>query len=542
MGELTYVFGHRRPDTDSVTSAIALSFLKNALGFNTKPVILDDINNETKFVLDYFKVEVPGFLNDVKLQVKDIEYYNDCYIYEKETIKEAYDYMKEHNITGVPLVDKTRKLKGLITVKMVADEFINGDYTHLVTSYDNIIRTLSGKEILKFDNEIDGNIIAAAFRSTTILNDISVNRNNILIVGDRHSVIEYAVNNGVQLIVLVGNHEIKNEHLEIARKNKVNIIQTPYDTFNTTKMIVFSGYVKKLLSDERVERVQLDEYYDNFISLSNKQGYNNYPLVSKEDMCLGLIRVTDIKKKHRKKVILVDHNESMQSVVGLDEAEILEIVDHHKIGDLTTNKPINFRNMTVGSTNTIVYLMYKETNIRIPAKIAGIMMAGIISDTVCLTSPTATETDKEALEALAKIAMVNVKEFSRLMFKEGTKLDGKSKEEILNEDMKVFPIKDKKVAISQIFTLNAEEILENKQDYIEMMMHMARVKEYNIFAFCITDINAKGSYLLYSESSEEVLKEALNVDKIEQGIYMPGIVSRKKQFVPVLMKYLEHEL
>lgn len=542
MGELTYVFGHRRPDTDSVTSAIALSFLKNALGFNTKPVILDDINNETKFVLDYFKVEVPGFLNDVKLQVKDVEYYNDCYIYEKETIKEAYDYMKEHNITGVPLVDKTRKLKGLITVKMVADEFINGDYTHLVTSYDNIVRTLSGREILKFDNEIDGNIIAAAFRSTTILNDISVDRNNILIVGDRHSVIEYAVNNGVQLIVLVGNHEIKKEHLEIARKNKVNIIQTPYDTFNTTKMIVFSGYVKKLLSDERVERVQLDEYYDNFISLSNKQGYNNYPLVSKEDMCLGLIRVTDIKKKHRKKVILVDHNESMQSVVGLDEAEILEIVDHHKIGDLTTNKPINFRNMTVGSTNTIVYLMYKETNIRIPAKIAGIMMAGIISDTVCLTSPTATETDKEALEALAKIAMVNVKEFSRLMFKEGTKLDGKSKEEILNEDMKVFPIKDKKVAISQIFTLNAEEILENKQDYIEMMMNMARAKEYNIFAFCITDINAKGSYLLYSESSEEVLKEALNVDKIEQGIYMPGIVSRKKQFVPVLMKYLEHEL
>lgn len=541
MSKLTYVFGHRRPDTDSVTSAIALSFLKNELGFNTKPVILDDINNETKFALDYFGVEVPEFLNDVKLQVKDLDYYTDCYLYENVTIKEAYDYMKKNNITGVPLVDRARLLKGLVTVKMIGNELINGDYTHLVTSYDNIVKTLSGKEILKFDNEIDGNVIAAAFRSTTILNDISVDRNNILIVGDRHSVIEYAVNSGVQLIVLVGNHEIKEEHLEIANRNKVNIIQTPFDTFHTAKMIGFSGYVKRLLSDERVERIQLDEYYDNFVALSSKQGYNNYPLVSKEGVCLGLIRVTDVSKKNRKKVILVDHNESIQSVVGLDEAEILEIVDHHKIGDLTTNKPINFRNMTVGSTNTIVYLMYKETNIRMPRKIAGIMMAGIISDTVCLTSPTTTDKDKEVLEELAKIAGVDIKEFSQAMFKAGTKLDGKSKEEILTEDMKVFPINDKKVAISQILTLNAEEILEHKQEYVDIMDDISRTKEYDMFAFCVTDINANGSYLLYSERSKHVLKEALDIKKLEQGTFMTGIVSRKKQFVPMVMKYLQQE-
>lgn len=541
MSKLTYVFGHRRPDTDSVTSAIALSFLKNELGFNTKPVILDDINNETEFVLDYFGVEVPEFLNDVKLQVKDLDYYTDCYMYENATIKEAYDYMKKNNITGVPLVDRTRVLKGLVTVKMIGNELINGDYTHLVTSYDNIVKTLSGKEVLKFDNEIDGNIIAAAFRSTTILNDISVDRSNILIVGDRHSVIEYAVNSGVQLIVLVGNHEIKEEHLKKAKENKVNIIQTPYDTFHTAKMIGFSGYVKRLLSDERVERIQLDEYYDNFVALSSKQGYNNYPLVSKEGVCLGLIRVTDVSKKNRKKVILVDHNESIQSVVGLDEAEILEIVDHHKIGDLTTNKPINFRNMTVGSTNTIVYLMYKETNIRMPKNIAGIMMAGIISDTVCLTSPTTTEKDKEVLEELAKIAGVDIKEFSQAMFKAGTKLDGKSKEEILTEDMKVFPINDKKVAISQILTLNADEILENKHEYVEIMDNMSRVKEYDMFAFCVTDINSNGSYLLYSERSKHILKEALDIEKLEQGTFMSGIVSRKKQFVPMVMKYLQQD-
>lgn len=540
MSKLTYIFGHRKPDTDSVTSAIALSFLKNALGFETKPVILDDINNETKFVLDYFGVEVPDFLNDVKLQVKDIEYYTDCYMYENSTIQEAYDYMKNNNITGVPLVDRARMLKGLITVKMIGNELINGDYTHLVTSYDNIVKTLQGKEILKFDNEIDGNIVAAAFKSTTILNDISFDRNNILIVGDRHSVIEYAVKSGVQLIILVGNCEIKEEHIKIAKENKVNIIKTSFDTFHTARTIGFSGYVKNLLSSERVERIQPEEYYDNFVALSSKQGYNNYPLVSQDGVCLGLIRVTDIKKKHKKKVILVDHNESAQSAVGLDEAEVLEIVDHHKLGDLTTNKPINFRNMTVGSTNTIIYMMYKETNIRMPKKIAGIMMAGIISDTVCLTSPTTTEQDKVAVEELAKIAGVDVKEFSQAMFKAGTKLEGKSKEEILMEDMKVFPINDKKVAISQILTLNAEEILKDKEEYANIMDSIAENKEYDIFAFCVTDINDNGSYLMYSQKSYDILKEALDIE-ICEGVYLPGIVSRKKQFVPMIMKYLKRD-
>lgn len=539
MDKIVYIFGHRKPDTDSVTSAIALSFLKNELGFNTKPAILDTINNETEFVLNYFKMDIPDFLNDVKLQVKDLDYYSDSYMYENSTIKEAYDYMKNTNITGVPLVDRARKLRGLVTVKMLGNDLVNGDFTHLVTSYDNIVKTLCGKEVLKFDEEIDGSIIAAAFKSTTILSEITVDRNNILIVGDRHSIIEYAVNSGVQLIVLVGNHQIKEEHLEIARKNKVNIIQTPFDTFHTAKTIGLSGYVKKLLSDERVERIEPDEYYDNFVALSSKQGYNNYPIVSKEGVCLGLMRVTDIKNKHRKKVILVDHNESAQSAVGLDEAEILEIVDHHKIGDLTTNKPINFRNMTVGSTNTIIYLMYKETNIKIPKKIAGVMMAGIISDTLCLTSPTTTDQDRVALDELSKIAGVNVEEFSKKMFKAGTKIDGKSKEEILNVDIKIFPINDKKVAISQILTLNAEEILKDKEEFAEIMEKLSQVKDYSMFAFCVTDINSKGSFLIYSENSKEILKEALNLDDLKQGTYMPGIMSRKKQFVPMIMKYLQ---
>ncbi|MBR5227480.1 MAG: putative manganese-dependent inorganic diphosphatase [Clostridia bacterium] len=534
-----YIFGHRKPDTDSVTSAIALSFLKNELGFNTKPKILDNINKETEFVLKYFGVQEPEFLNDVKLQVGDLEYYKDCYIDQNKSIKEAYEYMKSNNITGVPLVDSNHKLLGLVTVKMLSNELINGDFIHLKTSYDNILKTLDGKEVLKFDDEIDGNIIAAAFKSSTILNDISVDNSNIMIVGDRNGVIEYVINNNVQLLILVGGHQLKEEHLELAKKNKVNIIVTEHDTFHTTKLIGISGYVKQLLSNERIEKIEPTQYYDDFVALSNKQGYNNYPIVSDNGRCLGLIRVTDIKGKHRKKVILIDHNESSQSAVGLEEAEILEIVDHHKIGDLTTNKPINFRNMIVGSSNTIVYLMYKESNIKIPKKIAGIMMAGILSDTICLTSPTTTDLDKEAVEELAKCVNIDFKEFSNKMFEAGTLLEGKTKEEILAEDLKIFPIDDNKIVISQVFTLNAKDVLKEKEEYIEIMEKMCQNKGYKTMIFCITDITSKGSYLLYNSKSEETLKEAFNLKSIEQGIYMADVVSRKKQIVPALMKYLQ---
>lgn len=539
--KLTYIFGHRRPDTDSVTSAIALSFLKNELGQNTKPMILDNINKETEFVLNYFGIKEPDFLNDVKLQVGDIDYYKGCFINENATIKQAYEYMKEQNITGVPLVDDQKKLKGLVTVKMLGNDLVNGDFTHLRTSYDNILKTIEGQQVLKYDDEIDGKIIAAAFRSTTFLNDITIDRNNILIVGDRHSVIEYAVNSGVKLIILVGNSDLKPEHLEIAKQNKVNIIKTNYDTFHTSKLIGLSGYIKNLLSDKRVEKIELTEYYDDFVILSNKQGYNNYPVVDKAGTCLGLIRVTDIKKKHRKKVILIDHNESTQSVVGLDEAEILEIVDHHKIGDLTTNKPINFRNMTVGSSNTIVFMMYKEASIKIPKKIAGIMMAGIISDTLNLTSPTTTELDKLALDELAKTSNENIQEFSKKMFEAGTRLEGKNKDEILNEDLKIFPIDDRKVAISQIFSLNVNEILNSKEEYIELIENMCINKSYDIMIFVITDITENCSYILYNKKAENILREALNLEKLSEGHVLKGIVSRKKQVVPILMKYLQKD-
>lgn len=539
MKQTTYIFGHRKPDTDSVASAIALSYLKNKRGHKTTPVVLDDINKETEFVLDYFGIKQPEFLNDVKLKIEDVNYYKECFVSEKESIKNTYEYIKEKGITGVPIVDGNHQLLGLVTVKMIGNELISGNFTHLKTSYSNILDTLDGKEILRASDKIDGEILAAAFKSATILNNITMDESNIVIVGDRHSIIEYAIRSKVKLVVVVGGEQVKPEHLELAKQNNVSIISTQYDTFHTAKLIGLSGYVGTLLHNARIEKINEKDYLDSFIELSSKQGYNNYPVVNKKGKCVGLIRVTDIKDKNRKKVILVDHNEAEQSIIGLEEAEITEIVDHHKIGDLTTNKPINFRNMKVGSTNTIIYMLYTEAGIDIPKDIAGIMLAGIISDTLKFTSPTTTEMDKNVANILSKIANVDIDEFALKMFKAGTKLEGKTIEEIILTDIKIFPIDDEKIAVSQVFTLNSEEILNNKAEYIQVLNELSESKRYSLTMLCVTDIIQNGSYILYNSAYEDKVKEALELKEIYQGIYVDGVLSRKKQIVPKIMGYIK---
>ena len=533
-----YIFGHKKPDTDSVTSAIALSHLKNRLGILSKPKILGDINKETKFVLDYFNIDVPEYLDDVKIQIKDINYYKDCFINEKESISKTYEYMCEKNITGVPIVDSDNKLKGLLTSKMIGNELINGDFTKLKTSYDNIVEVLKGENVLKFDDEIEGTIIATAFRSTTILNNIKFKKDTVMIVGDRHSIIEAAVNCFVKLIIIVGNLEIKDEHLQMAIENKVNIIRTEYDTFHTAKLIGLSNYCNGLLQDMRNISFNENDYYDEFKEKSVKLGFNNYPVVDNNNTCLGLARITDINHINKKQVILVDHNESQQSVEGLEEAEILEIIDHHKLGALTTSMPINFRNMTVGSTNTIVYAMYNESNVTIPKDIAGIMLSGIISDTLKFTSPTTTEYDKFVANRLASISGIDIEEYSKKMFKAGTNLKGKTVTEIIDSDIKVYEEKNKTIAIAQILTLNSEEILNKKQDYINEINNIKKNRGYHILLLCVTDIIKNGSYILFDEESIDLMKEAFGIEYIYEGYFFRNCLSRKKQLVPLIMKVI----
>ena len=532
------IFGHRRPDTDAVTSAIALSYLKNEQGIPAKPFILDSPNTETEFVLDYFGIETPKILNDVKLKIEDVEYYKDFYVNQNVSILKAYEKIQNEHVTAIPVVDENKKNLGVITMKTIANDLISERFSDVKTSYNNILDALEGKEVLKYDDEIQGNILIGAYDTDKILNTIKIDPKTILIVGDREKVINYAIDSKTKLIILVGGSVLTKEQIEFAKAKKVNIIYTDFDSFHTAKLIGLCSYVSRLLYDIRNECVNKKDYLEDLKETSSKLGYNNYPVVNDKGECEGLIRITDIRKKNRKKVILVDHNEQEQSVSGLEDAEIIEIVDHHKIGDLTTSSPINFRNMRVGSSNTIVYLMYNEARVEIPKNIAGIMFSGIISDTLNFTSPTTTSIDIEAAERLAEIAELDREEYAKEMFKAGTNLEGKTIDEILTSDLKVFQLEDEKIAVSQMFTLSAEEILANKEEYIKAMDRMKEAKGYSMFVMFITDIIKKGSFIIYCEASKKRLEDALEVDNLEQGAFMEGVLSRKQQIIPKIMRII----
>lgn len=525
-----YIFGHKKPDTDTVTSAIALSYLKNKIGILSKPMILGEINSETKFVLDYFNIDTPEYLDDVKLQIKDLNYYKECYVNENSSIYSVYNYMSDRNITGVPLVDDNNVFKGLLTSKIISSELIKGHFNKLKTSYKNIIDVLSGEEILKFDDEIIGNVLVTAGNGFNIDSSIVISENV-------ESLIQ---NKKVKLLILVENASISSEQLLIAKENKINIIKTKYDTFNTARLIGFSNYAKNMITNVRTVNFNENDYYDELKEKSSRLGYNNYPIVNNAGICLGLLRITDIKEKNKKQVILVDHNEESQSVEGLNEAEILEIIDHHRLATITTNMPINFRNMTVGSTNTILYSVYNENNVDIPCDIAGIMLSGIISDTLKFTSPTTTEYDKYVASQLSKIAHVDIDKFSDEMFRAGTNLEGKSLEEIIQGDMKIYDVENKKIAISQLITMNSSAILERKQDYIDSLDEMKKNKEFSLFVLCVTDILKGGSYIFFDStpSSKEIVSNAFDVKDIEEGYFFYKCLSRKKQLVPCIMNVI----
>lgn len=537
--EKVYIFGHRNPDTDSVTSAITLSYLKNKLGMNAVPAVLSSINLESKYALNYFNTEEPIFLNDVNIKIKDLKYTKNYTVKEFDSIYEAYFRMNKVGISKIPVVDKDKNLLGILSMKDIAKDQFSFNYSYVEATYDNICEVIKGRELARFDDNINGNLIVAAYKSTTFMEEISLNENSILIVGNRHSIIEYAVNSGVKLIVLSGNGEIKKEHLEIAMKKKVNIIVSPYNTLETTKIFSLCNNVTTILNTEKVLCVNENDDINEFIKIANKTRYSYYPVLNKRDKCMGIIRLSDVSFSHKKNVILVDHNSYEQSAIGLEDANILEIIDHHNIGTIGTNMPISFRNMPVGSTNTIIYNLYKENRISIPKNIAGLMLSGILSDTLILRSPTTTEYDKNAVFELSKIAKVDYKTYGHDMIKAGASLDGMTKEQILYKDYKSYTIGNGKVGLGQVITMDIKEVLEEKDEYIELLNTVSESNNYLFVCLFVTNILDNGTYVLYSDRAKEVLESSFGIKDIKQGHFLKGIVSRKKQILPVLMNDME---
>ena len=534
-----YVFGHKNPDTDSVCGAISYSYLKNELGFNTEPRVLGDINNETKYALSYFNFSVPKYLEDVKVKIKDIMYHKDYFIKENISIYDTYNFMNNNNITGIPIVDNREKFVGYVSLKEIAKTMITDDNNILDTTFDNITKTLKSLNYIKIDDEIYGKIVAATFDDNTFINNVILDSDSIVIVGDRQVIIDYAIESKVKLIIVIGNKELNAEQLLLAKNNNINIIYTPYTSFETSKLLGLSNKISTIKRNENCICLNREDYMTDFIDVSNKTKHTNYPIIGKSGNCYGMLRLIDINEYDKNKVILVDHNSVKQSVDGIDEAEILEVIDHHNISDINTKNPINFRNMAVGSVNTIIYYLYRENNIEIPDSIAGLMISGIISDTVLLNSPTTTYNDRFVIEELSNKIGLDYKEYGMKLLKSGMDLSGYSIEDIIYRDYKTFSIEDEKFSIGQVLTVDFSDFKDKLPLYVKTLNEISNKNGFIVSAFYVTNVLTKESMIIYNESAKYIIKDAYNLNEVFEGVIVPGVISRKKQMVPNIMSVLE---
>lgn len=534
----TFIFGHQNPDTDSVCASITLSYLLNASGKNTVPKVIGHINNESKFVLDYFDVKCPDYLNDTKVRIKDIKYNKKALIHENDSILSAFNIMQKQGVTSIPLVDDKKLLKGFVSLKEVAKYLISGDKNKVEASYDNILDNLEGIEVLRFDEEICGNVLVAAYQTNTFREEIKLTSDDVLVVGDRYKIIEYAIEAHVKLIVLSGNHLFPLELLKKAQENKINIIVSKFDSFDTASKLVLSNKIKSININSKPIVVDSKAYRTDFLGMASKANHTNYPVVNSKFECLGMLKITSVDNYQKQKVILVDHNGLQQSAIGIEEADIVEIIDHHNLSSIGTNVPINFRCMPVGCTCTIIYNMFVERKVSIPKYIAGLMLSAILSDTLVFKSPTTTDDDVFAASKLAKIAKVDIEDYSYKMFKAASSIKGISVVDIINQDFKVYNVGNKQIGISQVMTLDFNEIEENMDEYIERLNDM-RTSNFLCAVLFITDVYKNGSYVIYNTEAENAIMEAFQLKDIHEGIYIPDLISRKKQMLPALMEVIE---
>ena len=545
MKDTIYITGHKNPDSDSICAALAYAEYKNGnADVNAIPMRLGDINLETKFILDYFGVEAPPLVETLRLSVEDLNFDRVAPVSPDISLRMALNIMKKDNINSLPVVDDEEKLLGIVTVSDIIQNYIDvWDNTILgksETTIDNIIDTLSATpiNISKNNRAFLGKISILAMDINSIKdNDYE---NDIIICGNRKDVQEFAINSNISLMIIVGNGSLDEDLLNLAYDKDITIISTPYDTFMCSRLITQSAPIKYSMTTENIIKFSLDELVDDVRVQMSQTRYRGYPVVDDNNKVVGLLSRYHLISSMKKKVILVDHNERSQSVDGLEESEILEIIDHHRVADVFTGSPIYFRNEPVGSTSTIIANIFFENGRRPSKKIAGLLAAAIISDTLLLKSPTSTNIDKMMLERLSRIAELDVEKFAIEMFKAGTSLTGKSPHELLNQDLKTFTIKDDKIGISQVYTMDAESLKDMREDLLMQMESKAHEIGYSIYILMLTDIFNEASEMIVVGEHKSLVANAFGKTLVNNSFYAPGVLSRKKQVVPPITNMLSN--
>ncbi len=545
---MIHIFGHRNPDSDSVCSAIALAYLKNSEGLESVPFVLGDINNESNFILNHFDISPPKLLKEIKIQVSDLKFDKPKPVSPTTSILFAYNFMEENKIRTLPIVNAQNRLIGIVTMKDIAMHFIRDIDSQLDTSTDNILSSLNGHFMTPTgfdpseiqDRRIKGNLNVISYYHETLKKLDVINEESIMIVGDNYEAIELAIENNVQLIIVTGGRDLPQEYIDKAWQLDIPIVSLPQNTYKVARQISLCNDISTIMFTGNVARFKLHHTLDDVKEDMMLFKYTNYPVLLPGKIYKGMLNRNHILTPTKKKVILVDHNEYGQSVSGLEEAEIIEIVDHHKIGDVNTSSPICFRNMPVGSTCTIVYNMYREKDIEIPPNIAGLLLSGIISDTMFFKSPTTTDLDRIAVEKLNIILNLDLDEYAHSMFKAGSSIEGQSIENIFSSDYKEFEFDNIKVGVSQIFSLDIDSIMAIKEPLLEYMDSLYKANGIEALLFVITDVLEEGSYVLFKGSNQLLIKKILDQNTI-QGSFIKGIISRKKQLLPKISQGI-HEI
>ena len=515
------VFGHKSPDTDSISSSIAYANLKRELGYDAVACALGEVRKEAEYALKYFDMEAPKVIDGVKVQVKDLAYDKENILSVSSSLLEVYNLTNEKGVESVPVVAEDGTFAGCVSIKEIAAELLDQHFKSISTTVSNICRNLDGKAIVNCSEKISGRVFTLSFDMETVMETLQ--SGDIFIVGNRFDAIEYAIDNKAALIILTSGTEISDELKAKAERNKVSVISVEANNFKTSNTINHCACVEPLV--KACTCAVCECAYAEDLDLCEKA---LYPVVDADNKVLGLLSSANLAKLPKKDVILVDHNEYGQSADGLESANILEIVDHHKLGGIKTDLPPMIRIMPLGCNSTIIYNMYKENGVEVTRGIAGMLLSAILSDTLIFRSPTTTEVDKAAAEELAEIAGVEIEKYGMDMFKYGTSLDGFSIEEIVNMDFKKFDMSGKKVGIGQVMTLDTEAVFSKEAEYLEYI----NGTDFDLLVLAVTDIINEGSYLIY-KAPDSVIGEAFNVDA-KQGVFVEGCVSRKKQLVPGL--------
>ena len=542
----TYVIGHKNPDTDSICSAIAYANLKREMtGEEYVAKRAGELNGETAYVLDRFGVEVPGYLGDVHLQVKDMDIRQIEGVRSNASIREAWTRMKQENIRTLP-VTRNDRLEGLITIGDIATSYMEVYDSHILstarTQYRNIVNTLDGTIVTGNEHGyfLKGKVIIAA-SSPDMMENI-IEKDDLVILGNRYESQLCAIEMDASCLVICQGAEISRTIKKMAMERDIVVIQTPHDTFTAARLINQSIPVKYFMSKDNMETFHMSDYVDDVKEVMAKKKYRDFPILDNQGHFRGFLSRRRLMSSRKKQVILVDHNEKSQAVDGIEEADILEIIDHHRLGSMETIGPVLFRNQPVGCTATIVYQMYQENGVTVDKTIAALLCSAILSDTLLFRSPTCTMVDQAAAAALAQIAGINMEEHAKAMFNAGSNLREKTEEEICFQDFKVFNANGVSFGVGQITSMNQEElddVRERLTDYLEV----ARVDQHLDMVFLmLTNILEESTELMCcGEGAKARILEAWEMPEDTERVLLKDVVSRKKQFIPTLVGYLQQK-